>query len=73
MSIRATARVRVTLEVEAGVWGDTCTLRQLNEQAAESALGKLRRLLNNQDAQSDGRVTIVGAPKVTGVLTNEES
>jgi hypothetical protein len=46
--MRTTARVTLTIEIEAdGCWGENCQLKQIFEQAEESALGKLRKAFQN--------------------------
>ena len=60
--IRGKANVRVTVEVDVGVWGNDCTLEQLLKQSAESALNKVRKQLG------DSQMRIVGEPSVTAVL-----
>lgn len=58
----AYANVTVTLKVRAeGSWGDECTIKQINKQAKESALGAIRRGLQNN------RFSIIGDPKVDTV------
>lgn len=63
--IRATARVQVTVEVDASAWGDDCTIGQLYKQAAEDAKAKLYNTLT----QAKCPHRIIGEPKVIGVLT----
>lgn len=58
----ATARVKVTLEVEVrSSWGNECKLEQIEKQATEDALGALRNGLRD-------RFTIIGAPEVICIL-----
>ncbi len=67
--ISAGARVTLTVEVSnLGAWGADCTVAQVREQAIESALSHLGHAL--KDGQ---RFRIIGEPKVTGVLTRDES
>ncbi len=58
------ALVQVTVEVRAGSWGDGCELSQVYRQAAESAVGKLRRAL-----ASEG-VRIVGVASIKAITTD---
>jgi hypothetical protein len=80
--VRATARVRLTLEFPVGdTWGDDCTAAQIQQQAKESALQVLRegfREANggaNRSALSllldKGIARIVGEPHITAVLVEE--
>lgn len=63
MKIRATARVQVTVEVDADAWGEDCSIGQLYKQAAESGVTKLHNMLKEQPYR------IIGSPKVIGVIT----
>lgn len=67
MRIRAKARVQVTIEVEASVWGDDCTIGQLYKQAASDGVTAVSKLLH----QTSG-ATIVGHPNVIGIITEAE-
>jgi hypothetical protein len=65
----ATARVIVTLDIPAnGCWGEECTLAQIQKQAKESVLGTLQIKL----IQASTSFRLVGEPKVTVVLVQEE-
>ena len=64
--INAKARVQITVEVEASSWGEDCSIGQLYKQAAESARGTLIAALKPGE---HGRVTIIGEPKVIGIIT----
>ena len=67
---QAHARVTVTLEIESdSVWGPETALSQVYSQAAEGALGKLRRVLAEE--LRAGRIRIVGEPEVKQILTQE--
>ncbi len=68
MKTNATARVQITVEVEAGSWGSDCQISQLYKQAAES--GK-STLINALKPGEHGLIKIVGEPKVFGILTEE--
>ena len=61
---KAVARITVTVEVSAGVWGGDCGIDQLYRQAASDALAKVSRLIG-----AEGRVY---DPKVVGIITEEE-
>lgn len=70
--IGATARVTLTIEVEAGqAWGTECTVEQIHKQAKEAVLGKLRNGIGVAKQEQRG-YKIIGDPKVTAVLTHEE-
>lgn len=60
------ALVQVTVQVRTGSWGEGCTLDQVYRQASESALGKLRRALENQG------VHIVGVASIKAITTDTE-
>jgi hypothetical protein len=79
--VRATARVQLTIEIsgEGGVWGADCSIDQVHRQAREGAIGALHRVINRAarlDAEQVPAVPInlriVGEPKVTAVLVEEE-
>lgn len=67
--IRATARVRVTIEVAnaGGTWGEGCSIEQLFQQAKESALATIQNLIH--PTRTD--LHIIGDPVVTGVIVEE--
>lgn len=68
--IRAKARVRLTIEFETGdVWGKSCSIGQLHDQAADSARKQVENAFSNAKMTN---VRIVDAPKVVGVLTEEQ-
>ena len=68
--IQAKARVQLTVEVDGGSpWGEECPIGQLYKQAAESAR---TNLLNALKPGEHGRVTIIGEPKVVGIITERE-
>lgn len=61
------ARVQVTIDVVVpDTWGADCPMDQIWKQARESALGVLERGMPRALMQ------IVGTPKVTAVLVEEE-
>lgn len=65
--IQAKARVQMTVEVDAGApWGAECTIEQMYKQAADSAR---TNLINALKPGEHGRVSIVGEPKIIGILT----
>lgn len=67
MDIKGKATVTLTVEIQTeDVWGGDCTVGQLYEQAAESAIQDLTRILG-----LGSRIKIVGEPKVTGILTDK--
>jgi hypothetical protein len=61
----AIARVQVTVEVKASLWGDDCSLGQLYRQAAEDGKNQVRQMIGNAKA------IIVDDPKVIAVITEE--
>ena len=61
--VRATARIQVTVELTAGVWGQDCPMDQVYRQAKEDALSKIHKEIPN--------ARIVGTPRVTAVLVEE--
>lgn len=66
-----TARVVVTLELTGlGSWGDNCPLGQVYKQAAEVAVGRIRRAVNGDATLLDAK--IIGQPVVTAVMSTEE-
>lgn len=69
MRILATAKVQVTLEVEAGSWGHDCSIGQLHDQAAESGLREVLQLLKEG---AGSKCRIVGKPRVIGIVTSNE-
>lgn len=63
--ISAGARIRVVVEVQlAAVYGKGWTFEQIQKDAAETAIARVRKLL-------DGEATVIGDPKVTVVWANE--
>lgn len=63
--LKAIARVQVTVEVEAGVWGEDCAISQLYKQAAEEGAQKIRSALWAVNCNAN----IINEPKVIGVIT----
>ena len=66
--IQAKARVQFTVEVETSLWGHDCTIGQLYKQAAEDGRGQIVKLI----AESKCRASVIGEPKVIGVITENE-
>ena len=67
--MEATTRAVVTLTVEVrdcGNWGLACALEQVQKQATESAIGRVRNLLERTGEKS---VTIIGAVKVLAITS----
>lgn len=65
--IQAKARVQMTVEVDAGApWGADCSIEQMYKQAAQSAR---ENLINALKPGEHGRVTLVGEPKIIGIIT----
>ncbi len=64
----ATAKVQITLEVDAGSsWGPDCTVAQVCDQAGRESLWRLTDILT----QGKTRVRIIGEPRVIAVLHGE--
>jgi hypothetical protein len=76
--VHGSARVQLTVEIPlSGGWGDDCTIGQLNKQAAEEAIGALRRGLvidgmKNALVTSPVAARVIGTPVVIGILTEED-
>ena len=68
--IKAKAKVLLTLEVDISGWGEDCSIGQLYDQAGSDAISKVKRIL--EIAQERNSVRLVGEPKVTGVITEQE-
>lgn len=70
MRVKATARVRLTIEVPlTDTWGGDCPLEQVEKQAKDAALGMIR----NSQFHELKMATILGEPQVTAILTQKES
>lgn len=68
MRVQATARVTMTVEIQVGgTWGDDCDIAQIHRQAAEEAIGILRRM---KEPQRVAPYTIVGESIVRAVLVD---
>jgi len=66
----AKARVQLIVEVDGGQpWGGDCQIGQLYQQAAESA----RTTLINALKPGVKGITIIGEPKVVGIITESRS
>lgn len=62
------ARVRITLEIDAGrPWGEEATAHQIYSQARASAMRQL------EDAVRDHRFRVVGEPEVEAVFVPVKS
>jgi hypothetical protein len=69
MKVIASARVRVTLDIQLTErWGTDCPLAQVHEQAKDTVLGMLR----NNRISALQRADIVGTPYVEAILTEED-
>jgi hypothetical protein len=65
--LQSRARVQVTLDIAvADVWGADCPMEQIWRQARESALRAIANGLG------PGPLPVVGEPKITAVLVEEE-
>ena len=67
IKINATAKIQITLEVDASAWGEDCSIGQLFDQAKEDGLSQIYQLI--QTAKKP--VRIIGEPKVIGVLATK--
>lgn len=66
-SMQVKARVQITVELDAGApWGEETSIGQMYKQAKESALNNL---LNALKPGAHRILSIVGEPKVVGVIT----
>lgn len=73
--LRARARVQVTLDLLVpDTWDDKAPTSQIHSQARESALHALTRgvIIEHSGPQGGVRATVVGKPKVTMVLVDDE-
>lgn len=55
--IHATARVQITVEVDAANWNPTISMQELHDVAAKEGVNTLRNILA-------GKARIIGEPKV---------
>lgn len=71
-----TARVRVTIEITRGTWGENCELAQVYEQAGREALEDVQRaLLMLREIQRGNPLrgaVVVGEPQVLAVIAGRE-
>jgi len=68
--IQAKARVQLTIEVDVGApWGEDCTIGQVYKQAAEAAHADIIHILK---LSGQGRILMLGEPKVVGIITEKE-
>lgn len=64
----ATARVQVTIEVDAGSsWGPDCTVAQVRDQAGAEAVARIVNIISDAKVKA----TVIGAPKVVAVMHGE--
>lgn len=62
------ARVTLSVEVEGvGTWGPECTINQVHEQAATTAISRLQNILN-ADPRKTLSIKIIGTPKVDAII-----
>lgn len=66
----ATAKVRVTLEIDVGSsWGNECKLDQIFDQASKEALGLLNHMIAEyKDEYLINRIKLVGKPEVDAII-----
>lgn len=74
--VRATARVRVTIDVQlTDTWDETCSAAQINQDARRCAINRIDRLIDPPKHVIPERrpddYTIVGTPEVTLVFVEE--
>jgi len=67
IKVRAVARVQVTVEVDAALWGGDCQIEQLYRQASRDAIAQIETACQD----SNKRFRLIGT-KVIGVITEEE-
>lgn len=71
--VSATARVSLTIEISVGdSWGEDCKMDQVYRQAADSAIGRLQRIVSDAKVVHGG-IRVIGEPKVTAILTERIS
>lgn len=64
----ATARVRLTIEIDAGsTWGDDCTARQIYDQASKEARHAIDDMILGSN-KIGTRCKIVGKPEVDMIV-----
>jgi hypothetical protein len=67
--VQATARIQLTIEIKAtSPWGPDCQIGQLYDQAKGEAMENLWALLK---PGAMAQLTVVGEPKVIGVITEK--
>jgi hypothetical protein len=65
IEVTAKAKVQITVEVDASLWGLETPIEQVFEQASRSALGDVNKI-----AQKEGW-RIIGEPKVIDILCSK--
>lgn len=72
-SVRATARVRVTVEIgPLGPWGPEVTAEQVYRQASKEAIELFRAATTKELRGGAAGIKVVGEPEVFMVTTEEE-
>lgn len=67
--IETSARVTMTIQISGlGSWGPECGIKQVHEQARQSAYGFIGRVI---EKSGEGRITMIGEPTVTAVLVEK--
>ncbi len=70
MSIQATAKVQITIEVSLDQpWGDEATVAEVHKRASDEARTKLTNAFDPARIQG---LRIIGEPRVTGILTERK-
>lgn len=60
-----TARVQVTVEIDAGsTWGEDCPMKQVYDQAGRESVMRLRNILA-------GNARVIGEPKVVAIMSEK--
>jgi len=71
--VKATARVRITLDIPlTGTWGPECTVEQIQKQAKNEALGLFKVKVIAQLPPELQHARVVGEPIVTGIFAEED-
>lgn len=67
VKVEARARVQITVEVTAELWGEDCSIGQLYKQAAEDGIREVHKLI----LESKCKARMIGEPKVIAVVTEK--
>lgn len=61
--------VELTVSVETGAWGPECTIAQAVEQARDSAVGDIQRLIADSHKNN---IKVYGTPRIARVIVDAE-